>query len=323
VPATYQSATVLVLVTLSATPAPDTYRLLICSDDDDNSSTLDFTIGAGGETGATGLQGPADAQGAKGETGAVGPQGATRATGAQGPQRSQGIWAAWAGTNTLLKLRTSDVAILQTITLPLPPQAIAYDGADVRVAGGGTPTAVKVHASDGAVLATVPAGSSGGTGIVYDGANMWVTSTGGGFVTKIRASDAANLGTFMTGNNPTGIAFDGSHVWIANQSSNSVTKLRASDGALVGTIASAPAPRLAHLTVPLSGARTRPATPRPNSRRAGLPTTASKPAAFRRLFLAALSSRARGNPCYAESRRVKIISSAGSHTHRPPSPRPT
>src|SRR5256885_2500524 len=51
---------------------------------------------------------------------------------------------------------------------------VAYDGANIWVAGYSSLTLTKLRANDGAVLSTIPI-PSGAFGVAFDGANIWVT----------------------------------------------------------------------------------------------------------------------------------------------------
>ena len=112
----------------------------------------------------------------------------------------------------VLKLRASDGAALGTFPvgpseppgpMPMPNNAIAFDGANVWV--------------------TTPIFGS------QQNVPPWLQKIASpaefGAVTKLRASNGENLGMFMVGRTPLGIAFDGVNIWVANQGSGTVSKI--------------------------------------------------------------------------------------------------
>jgi hypothetical protein len=145
------------------------------------------------------------------------------------------MWVSNGEDNSVRKIRTSDGAMVGSVSIAFSPRGIAFDGANMWFTHNAN-SVTKVRANDGATLGVFSAGSatSGPSGIAFDGANIWVTNSGNNTVTKLRASDGATLGTFSVGGRPTKIAFDGANIWILSDLSHTVTKLRASDGANLG-----------------------------------------------------------------------------------------
>src|SRR5262249_36205965 len=128
--------------------------------------------------------------------------------------------------------RTSDGAILDTITVGNFPQSPLYDGANIWVGNYADGTLTKIRPSDDTILGTFNAGGPGNSTAhsAFDGANIWAS---GNAVTKLRASDGTTLGTFNLGTPIAGLVFDGTNTW-AVAPTNQVLKL-ASDGTVAGT----------------------------------------------------------------------------------------
>jgi DNA-binding beta-propeller fold protein YncE len=113
------------------------------------------------------------------------------------------------------------------------PAGIAFDGANIWVAGDGRIT--KIRASDGFRIGTYDV-DSGPLAATYDGLNIWVANFSADDLSKIRASDGKHLATWATDHNPEGLAFDGDNIWVGNCGANTVTVMRSSDGSTVATI---------------------------------------------------------------------------------------
>ena len=139
--------------------------------------------------------------------------------------------------NSLLKLRASDGATLATASIPGGAGGLAFDGFNVWVITGtfSNPGLARVQASSATVTLTVPLPPGGPVeAILFDGSSIWATQGGGGGLLKIRPSDGSILGTFEPGILPLGLTFDGANIWVADNAAT-VRKIRASDGVTVGT----------------------------------------------------------------------------------------
>jgi DNA-binding beta-propeller fold protein YncE len=97
--------------------------------------------------------------------------------------RSQGmlvegpnLWITTAN-NTVIKMRTSDGAVLGTFPVGTGPLGLAFDGANIWVANINSHNIMKLRASDGAVLGTFGLGTGGPSALAFDGANIWTTNT--------------------------------------------------------------------------------------------------------------------------------------------------
>jgi hypothetical protein len=144
------------------------------------------------------------------------------------------IWVANLGSNSVMKLRPSDGAVLGTFPVA-SPRSFAFDSANMWVTGFCSGKVTKLRANDGANLGTFTLGGCL-DGVAFDGTNIWVVnSVASGSVTKLRASDGAILGIFPVGVYPVGAIFDGTNIWINGNNDGKVHKLRPSDGALLGS----------------------------------------------------------------------------------------
>ncbi len=128
------------------------------------------------------------------------------------------LWICNNGSNNVVKVRTSDGAILGTFAVGTNPIAVAYDGANVWVANINSKNVTKLNGSTGAVLGTFTVGTLP-AGLAFDGTNIWVANNGSNNVTKLLASTGAIKGTFTVGTNPAGILFDGTNIWVADNGS--------------------------------------------------------------------------------------------------------
>jgi hypothetical protein len=143
------------------------------------------------------------------------------------------VWAA-VENGTVVKIRTSDNALVGTFPVGASPHSVLFDGANIWVSATGDGVVRKYRASDGLNLGTFASGSTPAE-LAFDGTNVWVVNLINSTVTKLRASDGANLGTFFAGWSPNGLAVWGSHVFVASGGALSV--LRASDGWYLGKVA--------------------------------------------------------------------------------------
>jgi hypothetical protein len=138
------------------------------------------------------------------------------------------------GLGSLVKVRASDMTILQTVTIGNNPWGSCYDGANVWAANQSSNNVMKVRATDGALLGTF-ATAGNPRALCFDGASIWVTESSAHSVRKLRASDGLLEATTAVFTSPSGIVFDGTTIWVSHTSSNVVSRLRKSDGAVLGT----------------------------------------------------------------------------------------
>jgi DNA-binding beta-propeller fold protein YncE len=76
-------------------------------------------------------------------------------------------------SNNVVKVRTSDGAILGTFAVGTNPIAVAYDGANVWVANINSNNVTKLNGSTGALIGTFTIGTQP-AGLAFDGTNIWV-----------------------------------------------------------------------------------------------------------------------------------------------------
>ena len=69
------------------------------------------------------------------------------------------MWVASDQTNSVMKLRVSDGAVLGTFSVGTHPLGIAFDGNNVWVTNSGSNTVTKLQVSNGAVLGTFNVGN--------------------------------------------------------------------------------------------------------------------------------------------------------------------
>ena len=169
------------------------------------------------------------------------------------------IWVAFyvnpTKPNVVVKLRTSDGAVLKTYSINGgAPAAMTFDGTYVWVAHTRTHTILadgqltKIHKSDGSVMGPYSSGGRTPAALTFDRANIWVAhrdippppyndmNTYFHTISKIRASDGTFLGLSPSGGYRTvALTYDGANIWVANGESDSVSKIRARDGVLLAT----------------------------------------------------------------------------------------
>jgi DNA-binding beta-propeller fold protein YncE len=153
------------------------------------------------------------------------------------------VWVA--KSDTLVKVRASDMSVQGTFNTPGATKGVAFGGGNVWVACNSSGLVAKIFAgSTTNSVTSFPVGSGNGSApfaIAFDGANMWLTTASDNTVIKI-APDGSVLGTYSVGARPNAVVFDGANIWVASSGSNTVTKLRASDGSIVGTFSVTPSP---------------------------------------------------------------------------------
>lgn len=69
------------------------------------------------------------------------------------------MWVPSETTNSVMKLRANDGAVLGTFTVGNYPDGVAYDGANIWVANANDATVTKLRGSDGVALGTFNTGS--------------------------------------------------------------------------------------------------------------------------------------------------------------------
>ena len=153
------------------------------------------------------------------------------------------VWVA--RSDSLVKVRASDMSVQGTFDTPGATKGVAFGGGNVWVACNSSGLVAKIFAASTTnSVASFPVGSGNGSApfaIAFDGVNMWLTTASDNTVIKI-APDGSVLGTYSVGARPNAVVFDGADIWVASSGSNTVTKLRASDGSIVGTFSVTPSP---------------------------------------------------------------------------------
>jgi DNA-binding beta-propeller fold protein YncE len=121
----------------------------------------------------------------------------------------------------------AETLVLRVVPLALPPnsgpEAVAFDGTYVWVAGQFSNAVTRLRPSDGQQAGIFTVGQRP-VAVLADASGIWVANLLDNTVTKLRASNGAPLGTFAVGANPYGVAFDGANIWVANTGSNTVSK---------------------------------------------------------------------------------------------------
>ena len=131
-------------------------------------------------------------------------------------------------------------------TIPAPashPQALVWDGANLRVAGGNI---YGVDPETGTVLGQIPGPAGQVQDLAWDGASIWCVSYEPDRIHRLDPSSGSVLSLFATpGSSPVGLAWDGTDLW---HSDNDGTFYRVdpSDGSVVS---SAPSPFRAGTTM--------------------------------------------------------------------------
>src|SRR6266446_8158678 len=131
--------------------------------------------------------------------------------------------------------RSQQLARTETFRVGSYPQAMAFDGANIRVTSGGSQFITKLRASDGALLGTFPVGTIT-LGATFDGTYVWLANWGynANSLTRVRPDDGSVEGVYPIGTyGPYGLIFDGANIWVSTLYSHLV-KIRASDGAVLG-----------------------------------------------------------------------------------------
>lgn len=127
----------------------------------------------------------------------------------------ESIWVATA--SSLQKIQPGRGAVLMNVFLGFQANAIAFDGANIWLAGlfGGQIT--KVQASDGSMpVKNAPLGTcSWPNAMVFDGQSVWVACQNDSKVYRMPLSGPANATSFAAVS-PQSLAFDGSNIWVGN-----------------------------------------------------------------------------------------------------------
>jgi hypothetical protein len=146
------------------------------------------------------------------------------------------VWVA--RSDSLVKVRASDMSVQGTFNTPGAAKGVAFGAGNVWVACNSSGLVAKIFAgSTTNSVASFMVGSGNSSAplaIAFDGANMWVPAVSDNVVVKM-GPDGSVLGTYSVGARPNAVVFDGANIWVASSGSNTVTKLRASDGSIVGT----------------------------------------------------------------------------------------
>ena len=137
----------------------------------------------------------------------------------------QDLWIVLQTANQLIKVRTSDGAILQTISVP-SPTALLYDGFRLWVLslGGGSgssiPAMIEIQANDGAVLGQWFMGLP--QGLAFDGINTWSLDLDDGYPGGLEKHNPGDLSPnsilvyiATPGLDRTALTFDGNRIWVA------------------------------------------------------------------------------------------------------------
>lgn len=132
------------------------------------------------------------------------------------------IWVA-TGSNSVIRIRASDDALLGVYAVGNSPGPMAFDGDNVWVVNGNDDSVTKLRARDGLHQGTIAVGRSP-SAIVFDGRNVWITNAKDNSLTELRASDGKLLGTFRVGEFPTAVATDGAYIWVVTGYGSDVTK---------------------------------------------------------------------------------------------------
>jgi hypothetical protein len=136
------------------------------------------------------------------------------------------MWIANDFSQNVVKVRTSDGAIVQTISgVGSNPYAVAFDGANMWVSRSGSTLMKRYRASDGASVGDVAAWTSA-THLVFDGTRMWVSLPFNDAV-YVYDTNGVQVATLNLPR-PQGMAFDGANMWIASYTDAAIYTFNAS-----------------------------------------------------------------------------------------------
>lgn len=126
-------------------------------------------------------------------------------------------------SQSLVQFDTLTRTITRTVTLPLVPTALAFDGTNIWV-GTATTNVLRVSAATGTVLSPNLNFSTVVSDLLFDGSKMWVNGTESGAAvsgTVFCVDPAAPSSTPTRLNSGTAgrLAFDGARVWTSNNES--------------------------------------------------------------------------------------------------------
>jgi hypothetical protein len=132
------------------------------------------------------------------------------------------IWVTDNGAGTLLKLNTSNGAILKTVAVGSQPYISVFDGTNIWVPNYGDNSITVVQASTGTVVATIATDANnqlnGPLAASFDGERVLVTNSNGNSVTLFKAADLSFIANVSTGSDsePIGACSDGINFWVAD-----------------------------------------------------------------------------------------------------------
>ena len=146
----------------------------------------------------------------------------------------QYIWVAFAGPRTLLKINSSDCAVVATYSLPTGSNGMEFDGNYIWNAGANG--LEKINIVTGVVTPVIiPGINFSPAAMTFDGSNLWLSSVGD--LIKVSLQNYSILGRYSLAHTINTLIFDGNHIWAGTQSwlgeNATVFKIRASDGVIV------------------------------------------------------------------------------------------
>ena len=160
------------------------------------------------------------------------------ALGAVPSRIAAGLGAEWATSydnGTLLRIDSSESAVVQTIQVGHGATGVVVDAGDVWVADTLDNRLARVDASTDEVVQQIPVGTSPGDVAAGAGA-VWVANAGDGTVSRIDPLTGAVLGVTRVGPSPSGIAVGAGAVWVALSGASTVARLDPRTGQLQQTI---------------------------------------------------------------------------------------
>ncbi len=132
------------------------------------------------------------------------------------------IWVTDSDAGTLLKLNTTNGAILKTVAVGSQPYYPVFDGTNIWVPNYGDNSITVVQASTGTVVATITTDAnnqlSGPLAASFDGERVLVANFNGNTVSIFKAADLSFIANVSTGpdSQPAGACSDGINFWVAD-----------------------------------------------------------------------------------------------------------
>lgn len=153
------------------------------------------------------------------------------------------LWIADMATRTLVRVRTSDGAIVSRIPAPgNMPMGLALFGDSLFSADRSDDWISRLSLSGAVGLASVPFYERWPFGLAHDGRHLWVANARDNRLHEIDPEDGTTIRSFdAPAGATTGLAFDGADLWVADHGTDEIYRVDRRDGSVILPVA-APGP---------------------------------------------------------------------------------